>query len=233
MELFVLGCAGSGKSSFVKSFSEFLLEKGYEVRCVNLDPASEPVYRANRDIREYVKTEDVMRKFKLGVNGALIKSVELAAEYAEKLKEEGDFVLYDTPGQLELFIYSEAGRKFVESLSETFSASLFLVDLTMLVDPESLLSAIMQNVIVTLRLSLPSLTVFTKSDVADADVSAMITELRKREGVLAEMLEKVVGFIELTTIPYRPIKISNVKKTGYDELFSAINELFCACGDIS
>lgn len=233
MELFVLGCAGSGKSSFVKSFSEFLLEKGYEVRCVNLDPASEPVYRANRDIREYVKTEDVMRKFKLGVNGALIKSVELAAEYAEKLKEEGDFVLYDTPGQLELFIYSEAGRKFVESLSETFSASLFLVDLTMLVDPESLLSAIMQNVIVTLRLSLPSLTVFTKSDVADADVSAMITELRKREGVLAEMLERVVGFIELTTIPYRPIKISNVKKTGYDELFSAINELFCACGDIS
>ncbi|AIG97356.1 MAG: hypothetical protein XD40_1204 [Archaeoglobus fulgidus] len=233
MEVFVLGCAGSGKSTFVRSFSEFLQERGYSVKCVNLDPASDPAYRADKNVREFVKTENVMVEYGLGVNGALIKSVEIASEHAEELKAEGDFVLYDTPGQLELFIYSEAGRKFVRELSGSFSCSLFLVDLTTVTDPESLLSAIMQDVIVSLRLSLPTLTAFTKSDVADVDVRSLLGEIKHREGVLAELMEKLVDFIELTTIPYRPIKISNIKKTGYEELFSALYELFCACGDLS
>ncbi len=111
--------------------------------------------------------------------------------------------------------------------------SIFLVDSTLITDPEGFLSAVMQNAVVSLRLNLPSLTVFTKSDVSEVNVSALLNELKEREGVLAELMEKVVDFIELTTIPYRPIKISNLKKTGYDDLFSAVNELFCSCGDIS
>jgi len=233
MEIFVLGCAGSGKSTFVKNFSEYLREKGYSVDCVNLDPASEPIYKASKDIREFVKTEHVMKEYRLGINGALIKSVEIAANYADRLKCSGEFVLYDTPGQLELFIYSLAGRRFVEELSSTFSMSVFLVDSTLITDPEGFLSAVMQNAVVSLRLNLPSLTVFTKSDISEVNVSTLLNELKKREGVLAELMEKVVDFIELTTIPYRPIKISNLKKTGYDDLFSAVNELFCSCGDIS
>ncbi|MBO8178922.1 MAG: ATP/GTP-binding protein [Archaeoglobus sp.] len=233
MEIFVLGCAGSGKSTFVKNFSEYLEEKGYRVDCVNLDPASEPIYRTSKDIREFVKTEHVMDEYRLGINGALIKSVEIAANYANKLKCSGEFVLYDTPGQLELFIYSLAGRKFVEELSSTFSMSIFLVDSTLITDPESLLSAVMQNAVVSLRLNLPSLTVFTKTDVSEIDVTSLLNELRMKEGVLAELMEKVVDFIEVTSIPYRLIKISNLKKTGYDNLFSAVNELFCSCGDIS
>jgi len=67
----------------------------------------------------------------------------------------------------------------------------------------------MQNVVVSLRLNLPSLTVFTKTDVSEISVTSLLHELRGREGMLAELMEKVVDFIELTTIPYRPIKISN------------------------
>ncbi len=233
MEIFVIGSAGSGKSTFVRSFSEFLREKGYKVSCVNLDPASDPIFRADADIRDYVRTEDVMRNYGLGVNGALLKSVELGLEFAERLKREADYVLYDTPGQMELFIFSKEGRKFVEKLSGSFTAALFLMDMTLVQDVESFLSAVLQDVIVSLRLSLPTLTVFTKVDVADSDINAMVDDISKKEGVLAELLEKIVEFIEYTTIPYRPIKVSNVKKTGYEELLSAINELFCACGDIS
>ncbi len=212
MEVFVLGCAGSGKSTFVKSFSEFLEERGYDVKCVNLDPASEPAYMADRDVRDFVRTEEVMAEYGLGINGALIKSVELASSSAGELKVKGDFVLYDTPGQLELFVYSEAGRKFVRELSGSFSCSLFLVDLTTITDPESLLSAMMQDAIVSLRLSLPTITAFTKSDIVDVDIKALLNEIGKKEGVLAELMERLVDFIELTTIPYRQIKISNIKK---------------------
>ncbi len=233
MDIFVVGSAGSGKSTLVRGFSEFLRDKGYDVKCVNLDPASKPAYEAQADIRDYVRVEDVMREFELGVNGALLKSVEIGLRYAKKLKTMGDFVLYDTPGQMELFIFSKEGREFVKELSGSFAASLFLMDLSLLQDAESFMSAVLQNVIVSLRLSLPSLTVFTKSDLADIDVRMMMDEIYKAEGVLAELLEKVVDFIEYTTVPYRILKVSNVKKTGYEELFSAINELFCSCGDIS
>ncbi len=233
MDIFVVGSAGSGKSTLVRGFSEFLRDRGYDVKCVNLDPASKPTYKAQADIRDYVRVEDVMKEFELGVNGALLKSVEIGLRYAKKLKTMGDFVLYDTPGQMELFIFSKEGREFVKELSGSFAASLLLMDLSLLQDAESFMSAVLQNVIVSLRLSLPSLTVFTKSDLADIDVRMMMDEIYKAEGVLAELLEKVVDFIEYTTVPYRILKVSNVKKTGYEELFSAINELFCSCGDIS
>jgi len=89
MEIFVIGSAGSGKSTFVKNFSKFLSEKGYEVKCVNLDPASDPIYKTDADIREYVRTEDIMARYKMDVNGALLKSIELGLKFVGKLKKEG------------------------------------------------------------------------------------------------------------------------------------------------
>ncbi len=233
MKLFVIGPAGSGKSTFVAEYSEYLKDNGYDVKCVNLDPATEPIYKADRDIREFVKTEEVMKKYKLGINGALIKSIDISVDYVDELKCNADYVLYDTPGQMELFIYSKSGREIVNKLSDRFSAALFLMDSTVVCDSESFVSAVMQNVIVSLRLSLPTLTVFTKSDLSEVDVDELRNELSEREGLLAELMEKTLFFIEYTTIPYRVIKVSSIKRTGFNDVFTAINELFCACGDIS
>ncbi len=233
MKLFVIGPAGSGKSTFVAEYSEYLKDNGYDVKCVNLDPATEPIYKADRDIREFVKTEEVMKKYKLGINGALIKSIDISVDYVDELKCNADYVLYDTPGQMELFIYSKSGREIVSKLSDRFSAALFLMDSTVVCDSESFVSAVMQNVIVSLRLSLPTLTVFTKSDLSEVDVDELRNELSEREGLLAELMEKTLFFIEYTTIPYRVIKVSSIKRTGFNDVFTAINELFCACGDIS
>jgi len=102
MRLFVLGPAGCGKSSFVKSFSSYLGEMGLEAKCVNLDPATDPIFETDADIRKFVKTEEVMEGYNLGINGALIKSVELGLKYVEELRVSSDYVLYDTPGQMEL-----------------------------------------------------------------------------------------------------------------------------------
>ena len=84
MNVIVVGPAGSGKSTFVKSFSEFLKDD-YDVKTVNLDPASDPIYDAHADVREFVRTEEVMRDFNLGINGALIKSMDLALQHIDKL----------------------------------------------------------------------------------------------------------------------------------------------------
>ncbi|HID43423.1 MAG TPA: GTPase, partial [Archaeoglobaceae archaeon] len=117
MNLIVLGPAGSGKSTFVKSFSGYLKDKDYDVKSVNLDSASDPIFEATADIREFVRAEDVMREYRLGINGALIKSMEIAVESIDNILVEGEFVLYDTPGQMELFLYSKEGLRIVEKIS--------------------------------------------------------------------------------------------------------------------
>ena len=233
MNIIVIGPAASGKSVFVKSFKEFLIRKGYNAKAINLDPATNPIYEADRDIRKFVKTEEVMEKYKLGINGALMKSVEIAGEHIEDLVVEGDFVLFDTPGQMELFIYSKAGEKIVENLPE-FKCCIFLVDSEIALNPENFVSILMQNVIVSLRTSLPTLTVFNKSDLVKLkNYDDIMEELKNKAGVLAELLEKTLFFFKYTSLPYKQISISALNKTGFEDVFDAINELFCSCGDIS
>lgn len=233
MNIIVIGPAASGKSVFVKSFKEFLIEKGYDAKAVNLDPATPPIYNADRDVRKFVKTEDVMEKYSLGINGALIKSVEIASDYIEELIVQGDFVLFDTPGQMELFIYSKTGEKIVENLPN-FKCCVFLVDSKIALNPENFVSILMQNVIISLRTSLPTLTVFNKSDLVELkNFDEIEGELKSKPGVLAELLEKSLFFFEYTSLPYRQINISALNKTGFEDVFNAINELFCSCGDIS
>ncbi|MDI9646253.1 MAG: ATP/GTP-binding protein [Archaeoglobales archaeon] len=232
MKIFVTGPAGSGKSTFVKNFSEFLEQKGYDVLCVNLDPATDPVFKTSANIRDFLKTEEVMKSYDLGINGALLKSIELAEKIIEKFNLSADFVIYDTPGQMELFIYSESGRRIVKFLSDSFTCSLFLIDSNLAKDPEGFMAAIFQNLVVSLRLSLPTLTVFTKSDLINFEFSKVMEEIESCQGLLAEILERlnIVGY---TSIRQRMIKVSNVTKDGFEDLFDALNELFCACGDIS
>lgn len=235
MNLIVLGPAGSGKSTFVKSYSEYLREKDYEVKTVNLDPASDPVFDADVDIREFVRTEEIMHEYRLGVNGALIKSMEIAVRNISNILVKGDFVLYDTPGQMELFLYLREGLRFIEEISANlWTAGIFIVDAAVASTPENFISILAQNAVISLRTALPTLTVLNKIDIADFNLD--LEKIRRgisEGGVLSELLEKLIIFMEHTTVPYRPVKISSVTREGFDDVFSAINELFCSCGDIS
>ena len=233
MKIFVLGPAGCGKSSFVKAFSEYLREMDLDVKCVNLDPATDPIFDASVDIRSFVKTEEIMEKFKLGINGALIKSMEESLKHVENLDLSGDYILYDTPGQMEIFVYSQSGVKIVEKLSNQTTFGLFLIDSALIADAENFLSAIMQNAIVSLRLSIPTATIITKSDIVDVDIKRIRKEILRKDTVLAELLEKTTHFIEYTTLSQRIVKISSLKKSGFSDVYSLIKEMFCTCGDVS
>lgn len=236
MNLIVMGPAGGGKSTFVKSYSHYLSQKDYQVQAVNLDPASEPIYPTSASVREFVRTEEVMRAYSLGVNGALLKSMELAVEKVDQLITEGEFVLYDTPGQMEVFLYSEAGNRFIEEIiSNPFTLGLFVVDCGNAANPENFISILAQNTVISLRTALPTLTVFNKIDLHDVelDMELVKSDISKKGGVLAELLEGLLVFVEQTTVPYRPLKVSSTLSQGFEEVFHAINEVFCSCGDIS
>ncbi len=232
MNIVVIGPAGSGKSTFVKNFSEYL--KDYDVKVVNLDPASDPIYKADRDVRDYVKTEEVMKEYGLGINGALLKSIDLALEHMDNLIVEGDYVIYDTPGQMELFLYSRSGLRMAEKIANfNWSVCLFVIDSEVASTPENFASIVAQNAVISLRLSMPTVTVFNKCDVINIDLNEVLGRLKEVKGVMGEIIEKLMALIDYTTLRFRIVKISALKRENFDEVFSVINEIFCSCGDIS
>ena len=121
--IIVLGSAGCGKTTLVANFGKWIEEtQDLNVSYVNFDPGVEELpYEPDFDIRNYIKVSDVMRKYHLGPNGALIKSSDLMLNYMDEIhkkldKISADFILIDTPGQMELFVFRESGPKTISLL---------------------------------------------------------------------------------------------------------------------
>ena len=84
--LFIIGTAGSGKSLLTASFTKWLKMDGQDVVTVNLDPGVLTLpYTPDVDVRNYVRVEEIMEKYMLGPNGALVMAADLIAEEAQKL----------------------------------------------------------------------------------------------------------------------------------------------------
>jgi GTPase SAR1 family protein len=132
--IFIVGTAGSGKSFLTAAFSDWLKLKRQEVISVNLDPGVLNLpYTPDVDVREYVSIEKLMDQYSLGPNGALIMAADLVATEIEAIREDveefnADYVLIDTPGQMELFAYRSSGTYLTHVLSGDEKSMVFLAD---------------------------------------------------------------------------------------------------------
>ncbi len=169
----VLGTAGSGKTLLTSALQYWLASQGFDVAVINMDPAAEWLpYRPDIDVRDYVDAREVMEKYRLGPNGTLLVSVDLVAANIDDIVEEAvgikaNYVVVDTPGQLEVFAFREAGPIIVNALTRDYkSASLFLIDSHFLSQPANLVSALLLAASINVRLGLPQVNVVSKIDIA-------------------------------------------------------------------
>ena len=87
---------------------QFLTAIQRPVQVVNLDPANEEVpYPCAISLAELVSVRDVMQELDLGPNGAMLYCLEYLELNLDWLESrlgalEGDYVLFDLPGQVEL-----------------------------------------------------------------------------------------------------------------------------------
>ena len=124
--ILVVGMAGSGKTSFIQRFNSSSHTKKMRTYIVNIDPATTKLpYIPNIDIRDTVNFKKVMKDYNLGPNGAILTAANLFAtrfdqviSLCERRRSEIDFIVIDTPGQIEIFTWSASGTIITEAIAE-------------------------------------------------------------------------------------------------------------------
>ena len=168
--IYFVGTAGSGKSTLTHIFGKWLADADISVGTVNLDPGVLQLpYGPDVDVRDFVSLQGVMEKYNLGPNGGLVAAIDLISTYLDALQEEirdlgVDFVLFDAPGQIELFAFRQTGPIIVSSLGAENKLLLYLVDSTLSKTPAGLVSSLLLSASVLVRFQLPQLNVLSRAD---------------------------------------------------------------------
>lgn len=192
---FIIGTAGSGKSLLTKTYADWLQGKKEKVVTVNLDPGAITLpYTPDVDVRNRIVIDDLMEKYDLGPNGALVMAADLIATEIDKIREEiealkPDYVLVDTPGQMELFAFRVSGPMIVSELTEDPKVVVYLFDAAFSSNPLNYVSNLFLATAVHLRFLLPQVYTLSKIDLLPAEKIDEILDWAEDVKVLETVIE--------------------------------------------
>ncbi|PRT53119.1 GPN-loop GTPase 3 [Wickerhamiella sorbophila] len=178
----VMGPAGAGKSTFCNALIANITAQGRRAHIVNFDPAAEPKeYEFSVDIRDLVSVDDVMEELELGPNGALMYCYEFLLENLDWLDHEiGDYdeeyLIFDCPGQIELYTHFPAVPTLVKHLTEHLNFRLcaaYLLEAPFVMDPAKYFSGVLSAMSAMILLEIPHINILSKVD--------MLKDVPKRE----------------------------------------------------
>ena len=193
--VFIVGTAGSGKSRLTEAFGNWLKMSKQDVATVNLDPGVDSLpYSPDIDVRDYVNISELMEKYQLGPNGALIMAADLVADQIEKISREieelkSDIILVDTSGQIELFAFRASGPYIANELTNEPKALVYLYDAVFSVNPSNYVSNLFLSTAVLNRLMLPQLHILSKCDLLPREEVDRIVDWSAKQDALAEAIE--------------------------------------------
>lgn len=196
--VFVTGTAGSGKSLLSSKLHEYYTKNGAFSAVLNLDPGVESLpYTPDVDVRDHVDLVSIMRQYDLGPNGALIMASDLVASkfddiHAQIQHVNPDYLIVDTPGQVELFAYRSSGPFILEGISSDERASVFLFDGALITTAVNFVSIALLATSIRLRLRLPTINVVTKADLIGEGLGEILrwtTSLKTLEDAIARQAD--------------------------------------------
>jgi len=195
----VCGPAGSGKSTYCTALATHAQDAKRTISVVNLDPAAEFFnYQPIADIRDLIQVDDVMEdeELKFGPNGGLVFAMEFLLENMEWLEEalgegEDDYILFDCPGQIELYTHMNVMRRLVDQLQHwNFRVcGIFVLDSHFMVDGGKFISGAMAALSAMVNLELPAVNVLSKVDLLSASSRKQLDHFLSPDTVLLSSLE--------------------------------------------
>ncbi|KAL9604514.1 MAG: hypothetical protein Q9219_000479 [cf. Caloplaca sp. 3 TL-2023] len=182
-----VGMAGSGKTTFMQRINSYLHTKKNPPYVINLDPAVHHVpFDSNIDIRDSLNYKEVMKEYNLGPNGGILTSLNIFATKIDQIigilekrtKPNPETpnvrpiqnIIVDTPGQIEVFVWSASGSILLDSLASTFPTVIaYIIDTPRTSSTSTFMSNMLYACSILYKTKLPMILVFNKTDVKDAE----------------------------------------------------------------
>jgi GTPase SAR1 family protein len=227
----VIGPAGSGKSTYCYNIYNHCQTIGRTVHIINLDPAADEfAYPVAADIRELISLADVMEEMNLGPNGALLYCMEYLEDSLDDWLAgalegfgEDDCILFDCPGQIELYSHHSAFRTFVDQMQQWGwrLVAVYMLDSQFITDAAKLIAGCMQCQAAMMNLELPHVNVFSKVDLLEdksqlepyliPDHQTLVGELHDRMRPKYKKLNTQIAQLldDYSMVSFHPLDISD------------------------
>jgi GTPase SAR1 family protein len=245
-EIFVyfIGTAGSGKSTLTYNFQQWMSLRGLDAITVNLDPGAENLpYEPDVDIRDWISLKEIMETYGLGPNGAQIACADMLALNTTDIKKsieafKSDYVLMDTPGQLELFVFREAGKFIIKFLNPNRSIIAYLLDPSLAKTASGFVSQLLLSISTNFRLGYSQINVLSKSDMLSNGELNQITNwsdesdnlgaaiLNEEASVYREMSEGILKIISDFGTHSKIFPTGKLDFLGIEDIYTQIQLLF-------
>ena len=241
----VLGMAGSGKTTLMHRLNTHLHEVGTPYYLVNLDPAvADTPFGANIDIRDTVNYREVMKQYQLGPNGGILTSLNLfATRFDEVLKlvaaraQESRYVLFDTPGQIEIFTWSASGAIITEALASAMpTVVVYVVDTPRSAHAVTFMSNMLYACSILYKTKLPLLLAFNKIDVSPhgpllewmTDLEAFQAALQSERSYMGTLATSMALMLEEFYKSLDVVGVSAMTGEGMAGFFAAVSRATAA-----
>ncbi|PGH00484.1 hypothetical protein AJ80_09175 [Polytolypa hystricis UAMH7299] len=266
-----VGMAGSGKTTFMQRINSYLHSKQQPPYVMNLDPAVHSVpFESNIDIRDSINYKEVMKQYNLGPNGGILTSLNLFATKVDQIisilekrtladpatnptAKQFKHILVDTPGQIEVFVWSASGSILLETLASSFPTVIaYVIDTPRTSSTSTFMSNMLYACSILYKTKLPMILVFNKTDVKDAefakewmsDFEAFQAALSEEEnagvfgaeggsaaggigggsGYMGSYLNSMSLMLEEFYRHLSVVGVSSMTGAGIDEFFEAVEE---------
>ena len=219
--IFIIGTAGSGKSMITGALSRSLMEDGWETATINLDPFSDNLtYEPTIDARDYIDGISLSRKYGLGANGSMIFSMDMIATMINEITMEvegADYLIVDTAGQLELFLFRQSGPYIFERIRGENKAILFVTDIFLVSEIRNFLLMEILFSAITSRFKNPVIQVINKIDLDISTTEKVKGWFKNIESLSENLREKDYALYRL----YKVAKSSGLLSPAF--FTSAVN----------
>ncbi len=240
--VFVTGTAGSGKSILTSRLLEWYNSNDISPISINLDPGVTNLpYDPDVDVREFIDFYSIMENYNLGPNGSLILANDLVSTKMDEIQQQvlelnPDYIIVDTPGQIELFVFRSSGPYFVSNFLSDNKVTLFTMDGTLATSPINYVALMFLSQSVKLRLKIPQINVLTKRDKIiekvkevlewSNSITALQNALDKEKDFEQALISKdLIKTLFKSGNTINPIALSNLTMSGMINLSAALSRI--------
>ncbi|XP_077185822.1 GPN-loop GTPase 1 isoform X2 [Paroedura picta] len=223
-----------------KRLTAYLHSKNSPPYVINLDPAvHELPFPANIDIRDTVKYKEVMKQYGLGPNGGIVTSLNLFAtrfdqvmKFIEKRQNASQYVLIDTPGQIEVFTWSASGTIITEALASLFPCLVvYVMDTSRSTSPVTFMSNMLYACSILYKTKLPFIVAMNKTDIIDHSFAVewmqdfeVFQDALSQEASYASNLTRSMSLVlDEFYSSLKVVGVSAVQGTGMEEFFEQVS----------